>query len=263
MPIITVHNAKGGVGKTVTTLVLSTLLGQRTRTLAVDLDPIGSLSLACGMSARDYQQSTVERCFMEDEPPQRLIFTPESFGFDLLPAGPKLTFVSRSPVRHTVKDILSQVAGKYDLILVDTQPTESPLTLMALNAADYLLIPCITDFYSIRALSIAFRRLQQYVATENPALRILGVLPTQFRVRTKLAEDSLQLLRQLCSVLSVNMFTEPIPYSVRYAETGQKAVPIRELTRDPKIIGPYQDLANWIATTLELPPKGGTMDGQS
>ncbi|MDO8728663.1 MAG: AAA family ATPase [bacterium] len=154
--LICIGNFKGGVTKTTTTLTLAQGLALRGRkVLVVDLDPQGSLSTLMGMSINPPvpQEATIMPFIYGDE--EDLSYAPQPsywHGIDLIPAC--------GLVAHTEFEIPSQLAhdqtfefwnvlnkgiaplrDKYDVILLDTPPALSFLTINALMASDAIVIP--------------------------------------------------------------------------------------------------------------------------
>ncbi|MCK7476933.1 MAG: AAA family ATPase [Candidatus Moduliflexus flocculans] len=83
---------------------------------------------------------------------------------------------------YRLKDALEQVRGKYQYIFIDTPPTLGLITLNALVAANYILIP-IQILLSLpggdrRSPERRSRRSRRFA---NPHLKVLGVVITLLR----------------------------------------------------------------------------------
>jgi len=92
MPTIAVANHKGGVGKTTSTLNLAAALQDMgRRVLLVDMDPQGSLSVACGIVDVDSVQVSVGELLVARARQKRFDVTPaivqSPCGLDLIPMG--------------------------------------------------------------------------------------------------------------------------------------------------------------------------------
>lgn len=154
--VIAISNFKGGSTKTTSTMALAqglTLRGRRV--LIIDLDPQASLSSLCGLlpSAEVQSEQTVEPFIYGDQPD--LSYAVQSTywdGLDLIPGAPTL-FSAEFLIPHKVVEQpgfpfwnilappIQALAEKYDVILVDTSPSLSYLTINALMAADGMVMP--------------------------------------------------------------------------------------------------------------------------
>lgn len=159
--IISVINQKGGVGKTTTAVNLAVSLalwGQET--LLVDLDPQGNATSGIGLT--DALRPSLYETLVAEEDRGLTNGTGDNGALGkagLQPAVapgpvPRLHVVGASPElagseveltanprRDDVRRVLRQLALTYPLIIIDTPPSLSLLTVNALVAADQLIIP--------------------------------------------------------------------------------------------------------------------------
>jgi len=198
VPILAVANQKGGVGKTTAVVSLSAALTKMGRkVLAVDLDP--QMGLTAWLFGEDHQaKATVyEALFFPTRMREAILPCPE--GFSVAPssldlAGAEVELLSLSDRHWRLSEALGEVSG-YDWILLDCPPSLGLLTLNALVAADFVLIPVSCEFLALRGLALLFSTIKRVQEELNPDLRVLGVLPNLFEARTLHAQEVLAALR--------------------------------------------------------------------
>jgi chromosome partitioning protein len=197
--IVSVVNAKGGVGKSTLTLNLGWYCFFRMlkKVLLVDLDPQFNLS-QYALGSEGY-----EKLIKDEKPTITSIFSPDGASskkkrklgleaihpirtfrgakLDLLPSDLNLAWSVRDG--YAKNDLLSNYLrhtvsrDAYDLILIDCPPTDSVLTDAAFAASEYLLIPVRPEFLSAVGLPLIDRSLERFREIKPDArLSVAGVV---------------------------------------------------------------------------------------
>lgn len=146
---ISVATHKGGTGKTVTAMALSSALARASgkRTLLVDLDPQGHSTLGLGVELNDSEPTLRELFEQRPLPIDQVIKKTHLERLDVVPSNIRLERFSHMlymrPKREEIlKRALRPVSNKYDFIVVDCPPSLGALTEAGIAAADLMLIPC-------------------------------------------------------------------------------------------------------------------------
>ena len=226
MRTIAIVNEKGGVAKTTTAINLAAaLLEQGHRTLLIDLDPQAAASKGLGVVSPTSER-TIYPVLRGALPLEEAVVTTRS-GIDLVPSHLDLVAlgVSLQVGREMrLRSALSTLPpDAYEFVLLDCPPSLDCLTLNALAAAGEALIPLVPHVFSVYALPPLMQVITQARHYYNPALRILGIVPSMCDThKVNLEREVLQGLPDLvrCPLL------HSIRRTVRVAEAPAKGMPV-------------------------------------
>lgn len=219
--VIAIANQKGGVGKTTTAINLAGAFAQkRRRTLLIDLDPQAHSTLSFVPPEEvtysvydvlsDHHLSLTE--VIKPTKCANLCLVPSKIALAKLEAN--LAGQFDAPFR--LRDALAPRRKDFDMVVIDTPPALGIMTVNALVAATYLLVPIQASYYALEGTDDLLETLERIRARPNPGLQLLGVLVTMFDKRTNLARDIRKQLRQ---VFGVKVFRTVISKSVRLEES--------------------------------------------
>ena len=112
---------------------------------------------------------------------------------DLLPAtvdlsGAEVEMVSLDDRAHRLDKALAAGAARWDICLVDCPPSLGLLTVNALVAARYVLVPLQCEFFALEGLSQLLQTVERIRSAFNPELSILGIALTMFDRRNNLSQ---------------------------------------------------------------------------
>lgn len=184
--VIALINGKGGVQKTTLVANIGGLLAASGyRVLLVDLDPQGNLAEDLGYTDRetdDAGKALAGALAFGGTPAPVIDVRPHLDvlvgGYHLNAAAAALTNkAGRDPraAQLALAEILTPIAGAYDLVLIDCPPGNEPLQSAAVAAARWAVVPVKTDHSSRKGLLDVARRLDD-VMDVNPDLDLLGVV---------------------------------------------------------------------------------------
>lgn len=175
---------KGGSGKTTTTTNLAAGLHQKgVRVLMVDIDSQANATKGVGLMPEDLSV-TLNDVFAGRVANVRDAIVTNSFGLHVLPGHRDLSqteqgMVSSPDSLWRLKEILTEVDGDYDYIVIDTPPNEGMLTYSALLAADKVIIPVAAESFTDDGLAAAMEMIGRVQQRSNPQLSVDGILFTK------------------------------------------------------------------------------------
>lgn len=246
--IICVMNQKGGVGKTTTAVNLAAAFAAVEHSvMLIDLDPQSNATTGVGIF--DLQNTVYEVLLhlISIEEAVRKTFLPclDLIGANSALAGAEIELVPLLDREQYLSTAINPVQGKYEYIFIDCPPSLGLLTLNALVACDYVLIPVQCEFYALDGLSRLLTTIQTIKRQFNPKLNILGVLLTMYDGRCLLNQ---QVANNVRDHLKNIVFSIEIPRNIKIAEASSYGKPA--IFYDRKSLGAirYLELAHYLLT---------------
>ena len=242
---LTIINQKGGVGKSTTAVNLAAALGEKGKqVLIIDLDPQGNTTSGFGVEKIIGMKSIYDG-LMSETPTEELILKTNEPGVSIIPATidlagaePELAVVISRETR--LDDVLKQIKGDYDFIIVDSPPSLGLLTINSLAAADKLIIPIQCEYYALEGLSKLLDTIKLVKVRLNQDLEIQGVLLTMYDSRTTLAR---QVSDEVKEFFTKQVYKTIIPRSVKLAEAPSFGQSILVYSTKSKGATAYRELA--------------------
>ncbi len=218
--IIAFANQKGGVGKTTTAINIgASLAAIEKRVLLIDLDPQGNAGTGLGF-VRSAHPESVYGVIMGTALAADNILTTAVKNLHIMPssmalAGAEIDLLDADNREFRLRDALAQIAEYYDYILLDCPPTLGYLTINALTAADYVVVPMQCEFYSLEGVQQLMMTIRAVHDKLNSKLNVLGFLLTMYDRRygvTRAVDDDVR------RAFGDQVFKTVVPRNVRMSE---------------------------------------------
>ena len=247
--VIAVTNQKGGVGKTTTAVNVAFYLAKAgKRVLLVDLDPQGNATSGLGIDKSNLE-ITVGEVMLQSAKMEQAVIATEHKNLWLVPTTSHLANVeveiAKGEQKFTrLKSAITSVDVQYDIVLIDSPPSLSLLTVNGLIAAKYVLLPVQAEFYALEGLGQLLETMKLVRKGMNPGLELLGVLPTMMDSRTTLSN---QVYAEIKKHFADKVFETTIPRNIRLAEAPSHGVPVGAYDKWSKGARAYKAVAKEVA----------------
>lgn len=225
---ICIGNQKGGVGKTTTAINLAAAFAiAEKKTLLIDMDPQGHATIGMGISKLPREKG-IYHGLTNGTGVHELIINSELPSLNLIPAhinlmGFETKCLGRINKERLLQNLLKQLDGQYEYIIIDSPPSINLLTANAITAADSLLIPLQCEFFAVEGLTQFLKLFQILKKRLNPQIEILGILLTMFcpdeNVSKHIAQD-------IQSQLGDKVFKTVIPRDAGLQEAALHGKPL-------------------------------------
>lgn len=234
MRSIAIANAKGGVGKSTTTINLAAALADLDRrVLVIDADPSANSTL--GFFPTGAPERGLADVLLDGLPADQVARATEIPGLDVIPPGVKLGLCSDQMGgsqglgqgrEFRVRRAIRSIPG-YDVVLIDTSPVQTPLNVAILYAVGEILIPidpCIAALAGVKVLEALIHDVSLFrqELTDAGPLTIAGVLVTRCD-RTLVSK---QVEAEVRSYFGPAVFDRSVPTSVKFREAYARGVPL-------------------------------------
>ncbi|MDU5309340.1 MAG: ParA family protein [Varibaculum cambriense] len=244
--IIAMCNQKGGVGKTTTTINLAASLAEYGRkVLIVDFDPQGAATAGLGVNGNDLDATIYNVLLDRNVNVEQVIHPTAIEGMDLVPANIDLSAAEIQMVNEVAREMalaraLHPVSEKYDVILIDCQPSLGLLTVNALTAAHGVMIPMETEFFALRGVALLVETIEKVRDRLNPKLKIDGILATMVDTRTLHAREVMERLQE---AFGDRVYQTVIRRTVKFPDASVSTEPITTFAPSHPGAEAYRQLA--------------------
>lgn len=251
MEVITIATHKGGVAKTATAQALAAgLTAQGYKVLAIDLDAQTDLTKSMGAD-----RSKPGAAALLTGTPAAQVIQHTKHG-DVIAASIDLADADElngEDYLYLLKDALKPVAAAYDVAIIDTPASFGKLTVIALTASNYWIIPANPDFYNLDNVAIfAQMQLKKIRQITNPQLQVAGIVFTNVNSRTNLTRDMQENFKQLAKMIGARIFNTYIPRCQAVPDAQAKQQAIYEYNKRSTAAIAYKQLTDEVIKICKL-----------
>ncbi len=241
--VISLLNHKGGVGKTTSAISIGAgLVELGKRVLLLDLDPQANLTLSLGIgrqpsSIYEALRGDADLAPVEAKPNLDVIIST----LDL--SGAEMELINEAGREFILRDLLDPLQDDYDYMIIDCPPSLGLLTLNALTASRYVMIPLQTEFLALQGLVKLKQVIDKVRFRINKQLEIGGVIATMYDARKVLNRDVVATIQKH---FGDKVFKTYIRDTVALAEAPASRKDIFEYSRNSNGANDYLNLCKEI-----------------
>jgi chromosome partitioning protein len=225
-------NQKGGSGKTTTAVSMAAYTAALGfKVLLVDMDPQGNATTHLGVSRANLKQTVYDWLVDPDVRPEEVVRRTSVEGLYIAPAhidlsGAEVELAGVAGRELCLREALGGASHMgFDVVFIDCPPSLGLLTLNALTAARWLIIPVQCEFFGLEGMTILMRTVALVQKRLNRDLEILAIVPTMYDQRKNLCKEALAGIREF---FPDKVTRTVVRTNVRLAEAPSQGLTIRQ-----------------------------------
>lgn len=255
-------NQKGGVSKTASTANLAAIYAGKysKRVLVADCDAQANLTFYLSGEVNgvdDYAEALIESVKnstsitnLED------YIVPVQYAWkgrqtdislSLLPGSSKLDFVYDADI-NTLSEVLKNVQDDYDICLLDCGPQKMPYNMLAIAAADYVIVPMDPNLVNLHGFTLLNEFVDNVNSLSENKTTVLGAFLTMLDVRATIHQ---QVITHFKSALGDLLFDTYIRRARAVEESYNVATPLYYYERSQPVCADYIKLADEILERID------------
>ncbi|NEZ47864.1 ParA family protein [Clostridium niameyense] len=230
MKVVCIFNQKGGVGKTTTSINLTSYLAMNGyRVLNIDIDPQGNTTSGMGIDKRElnlsvydllaYDEVTIKDVMRESKLIENFYVIPSTMEL----AGAEVELIDKENREMILLNKLKNIEDDFDYVFIDCPPSLGLLTINALTASDSVLIPIQCEFYALEGVGQLVNTIQLVKKSLNTNIDVEGVVLCMYDNRTRLCNE---VAEEVKKYFKDKVYNTVIPKNVRLAEAPSFGLPI-------------------------------------